>query len=68
MIWDLKMAHINDYLAPWEPLVAPFFYVPGNHDLPSLDLPGNIDGTVVELDGLRVGGLGGAGPARFGFA
>jgi len=46
----------------------PTFYVPGNHDLPSLDLPGNIDGTVVELDGLRVGGLGGAGPARFGFA
>jgi len=46
----------------------PTFYVPGNHDLPSLDLPGNIDGTVVELDGLRVAGLGGAGPARFGFA
>jgi Icc-related predicted phosphoesterase len=50
-----------------ERLGLPYAWVPGNHDLPDVDHPRNIDGRVVELGGLRVGGLGGAGPARFGF-
>jgi Icc-related predicted phosphoesterase len=49
-------------------LGVPFAYVPGNHDLPDLDLPGNVDRRVRELGGLRVGGIGGAGPDQFGFA
>ncbi|MEZ4319277.1 MAG: metallophosphoesterase family protein [Myxococcota bacterium] len=48
-------------------LGLPVAYVPGNHDLPGLSLPGNCDGTVVDVAGLRVGGIGGAGPDRFGF-
>ncbi|MCB9794298.1 MAG: metallophosphoesterase family protein [Alphaproteobacteria bacterium] len=48
-------------------LGVPVRYVPGNHDLPDLDLPGNLDGRVETLGGLRVAGLGGAGPAKFGF-
>lgn len=48
--------------------VAPVLYVPGNHDLPDLAFEGNVDCRVVELAGVRIGGIGGAGPARFGFA
>lgn len=43
-------------------------YVPGNHDLPDLSFEGNADGRVVALAGVRIGGIGGAGPGRFGFA
>lgn len=46
----------------------PVFMVPGNHDLPELELPENIDARAVELGGLRIAGMGGAGPRRFGFA
>lgn len=49
---------------------CPVVFVPGNHDLPSppSDAPAlNADGRVVEVDGLRVGGLGGSGPHRHGF-
>ena len=42
-------------------------YVPGNHDHPDLSFSGNIDGRTAELGGLRVGGIGGAGPDRMGF-
>lgn len=49
-------------------LGVPVAWVPGNHDLPDLDLPGNCDRRVVDVGGLRVGGIGGAGPARFGFS
>lgn len=48
-------------------LGVPVHYVPGNHDLPELDLPGNLDRQVATVAGLRVGGIGGAGPERFGF-
>ncbi|MBK7645453.1 MAG: metallophosphoesterase family protein [Planctomycetes bacterium] len=43
-------------------------YVPGNHDLPGLEFPGNVDGRVEEIGGVRIGGIGGAGPGRYGFA
>lgn len=57
-----------------ETLGVPFLWVPGNHDLPELgrggagrSYPGNVDGSMDELAGLRVAGIGGAGPHRFGF-
>lgn len=46
----------------------PLRWVPGNHDLPEQADGDNLDGRVEALLGLRIGGLGGAGPARFGFA
>lgn len=45
----------------------PYLWVPGNHDLPGLNLPRNVDRRLDLLCGLRVVGLGGAGPGRFGF-
>jgi len=51
-------------------LGCPVVFVPGNHDL--ADPPRGIDAVncdrrIVEIVGLRIAGLGGAGPARFGF-
>lgn len=46
-------------------LGVPLAYVPGNHDLPDLDFPGNADRTVVEVAGVRVTGIGGS-PDDFG--
>lgn len=48
-------------------LEIPVAWVPGNHDEPGLDFPGKCDRRLVEVGGLRVYGLGGAGPGRFGF-
>jgi len=51
-------------------LGCPIAFVPGNHDLKDAaeDTDGvNCDGRVVDLAGLRIAGLGGAGPTRFGF-
>ncbi len=45
----------------------PFAWVPGNHDLRDVPGEGNADGRVVEVAGLRVHGIGGAGPDHFGF-
>jgi len=44
------------------------FYVPGNHDRPDLGYWGNIDGKVIEVGDVKVGGIGGAGPDRMGFS
>jgi Icc-related predicted phosphoesterase len=43
-------------------LNVPLVYVPGNHDLDDLHVPGgrNIDGGVVRIQGLTIGGLGGS--------
>ncbi|MFT7519259.1 MAG: Icc-related predicted phosphoesterase [Kiritimatiellia bacterium] len=49
-------------------LGLPVYFVPGNHDLRGLPQKGNVDGERVELAGARVVGIGGAGPAKFGFA
>lgn len=46
----------------------PFLFVPGNHDLPWLAEPENVDGARRDLAGLRIAGIGGAGPDIFGFA
>lgn len=62
------LASVEEVLRRARALGRPVAYVPGNHDLPDLAVPGNIDGKVVELAGLRVAGIGGAGPDRFGFA
>lgn len=56
-------------------LGLPVMWVPGNHDLPDIGrsaedaspLRGNVDGRVAIMAGLRITGLGGAGPDRFGF-
>lgn len=47
-------------------LGVPVLWVPGNHDPPDLDGPGNVDRRVAETAGLRVSGLGGSTrtPAR----
>ncbi len=42
-------------------------WVPGNHDYADLDLPGNCDRQLVEVAGIRIFGIGGSGPGRFGF-
>lgn len=47
---------------------VPVLWVPGNHDLPELAGEGNVDRSVAEVAGVRVAGIGGAGPARFGFS
>jgi len=47
---------------------VPVGYVPGNHDLPELDWSGNLDhGRTMQVAGFSITGIGGAGPARFGF-
>lgn len=49
---------------------GPIVFVPGNHDLPQpSERSGgvNADGLVVEAAGLRIVGLGGAGPHHYGF-
>lgn len=51
-------------------LSAPALFVPGNHDMrdtAAAVTAANLDGRTVEAGGLRIAGLGGAGPARFGF-
>lgn len=41
-------------------------YVPGNHDIPH-ESPMNVDGRSMDWLGLRIHGIGGGGPRRFGF-
>jgi Icc-related predicted phosphoesterase len=53
-------AHYLEYVVTQ--LNVPLVYVPGNHDLDDLHIPGgrNIDGAVVRVQGLTIGGLGGS--------
>jgi len=74
-VWRRSPARDARYLASVEEVLRRtravhehVLYVPGNHDLPTLDFPGNVDGRVAEIAGLRIGGIGGAGPGRFRFA
>ncbi len=50
-----------------EKLGVPVLFVPGNHDEPNIVHPGNVDGRVTDIEGIRIAGIGGAGPQRFGF-
>lgn len=63
----LYLASVEAVLERCGRLGVPVRYVPGNHDLPDLSLPGNLDGVCETLAGWRVVGFGGAGPSRFGF-
>lgn len=45
----------------------PLAFVPGNHDVPEAPIPGNVDRRLVEIGGVGIYGIGGAGPARMGF-
>ena len=45
----------------------PSLWVPGNHDRRDIRRSGNVDRRSETLAGLRVTGIGGAGPDRFGF-
>jgi len=62
------LASVQQVLERGRAVVPRVLYVPGNHDLPTLDFEGNVDARVVEVAGVRIGGIGGAGPGRFGFA
>ncbi|MGE0431262.1 MAG: metallophosphoesterase [Planctomycetota bacterium] len=51
-----------------ETLQVPIAWVPGNHDMRGYeDERENVDGRVATIGGVRIAGIGGAGPARFGF-
>ena len=48
-------------------LGVPVRFVPGNHDPREVSHPSNLDGRMEVVAGVRIAGIGGAGPARFGF-
>lgn len=62
------LASVEMVLAEFGGLGVPLAWVPGNHDTPDVPGEGNADGRVLDIAGLRVHGIGGAGPERFGFA
>jgi Icc-related predicted phosphoesterase len=62
------LASIEEVMRRVRAVGAPVLWVPGNHDLPDLAGDGNVDGSASEIAGLRVAGIGGAGPGRFGFS
>ncbi len=64
---ELHFESVARVIAVPQRLRVPVLWVPGNHDHPDQEGEGNVDGKVVELAGLRVGGIGGSGPNRFGF-
>lgn len=66
--WRRYVKSVRDIFAQIRRLGAPVLWVAGNHDLPGLSGPGCVDnGSVEKIKGLRVSGIGGAGPDRFGF-
>jgi len=66
---DASLRHVIERVRTT--LSCPVAFVPGNHDLPDPPraLPArNCDGRRVRIAGLRIAGLGGAGPRPYGFA
>lgn len=61
------LASVEELLGRVRATAPAVLWVPGNHDLPDLAGVGNVDGRLAEVAGLRVAGVGGAGPERFGF-
>jgi Icc-related predicted phosphoesterase len=49
-------------------LGVPVLWVPGNHDLPTVRGPGNIDHGAGAIGELTIAGIGGSGPHRHGFS
>lgn len=64
---QILLKEVERILELVEKLGVPVAWVPGNHDVRELDLPGNCDRRLSEVAGVRVYGIGGAGPGRFGF-
>lgn len=64
----LYKAQVAAVLAQVRQRGHPLYFVPGNHDLRQVDDPADVDGRRVEVGGLRLLGVGGAGPDIFGFA
>jgi len=58
---------VAEVLAAVETLGLPFLWVPGNHDLPDVQGPGNIDHGGDRVAGIAVAGIGGSGPHHHGF-
>lgn len=73
--WMLRGQRDDDQRASFASVVdhitarlgCPVLFVPGNHDPRDIPLPGNVDGRLQQLESIRIFGIGGAGPARFGF-
>lgn len=63
---DVLVKEVSRILELVDGLGVPNVWVPGNHDIRDLDLPGNCDRRIATVGGLRVYGIGGAGPGRFG--
>ena len=59
--------HLEQAVTTVEQLGVPVLWVPGNHDTPHLIGDGNVDGRLRSIVGIRIAGIGGSGPARFGF-
>jgi len=62
------LASVEQVFSAVRALGAPMVWVPGNHDLADLPGEGNVDFGCTQVAGLRIAGVGGAGPDRFGFA
>lgn len=65
---ELYLTSVHEVLRRVNELALPCLWVPGNHDLPDLEGEQNVDGRALDLAGLRIAGVGGSGPDRFGFA
>ena len=62
-------ASIDRIFAALEPLGTKVVLVPGNHDARRLSVRGgslDVDGKLLQVDGLSIAGVGGAGPKLFG--
>ena len=64
---DILVKEVHRILELVAGLGVPAAWVPGNHDHKEIELPGNCDRRILEVAGLRVYGIGGSGPGRFGF-
>ena len=61
-------AKVDRVLATGRSLGVPVVWVPGNHDQRGYESePGNADGRMIEVAGVRIVGIGGAGPRALGF-
>lgn len=71
--WSERLDHLErqrrsciEVVDRFETLGVPVRWVPGNHDPRDVVDPRNVDGRLDTVAGLRIYGVGGAGPTRFG--